>query len=998
MVEGPSLYDPAFEHDACGVGFVADAGARSRGRVLPLALEALAALGHRGAFAADGESSDGAGVLLPLDPALVRLVAPGLGPSPGVVTAFIPRSRSPRRAARELIERCLANEGLAVAGWRDVPMRLEVLGPSAASSAPAVVQVLIARRTDRSRAAFELDLAVARRRIEAIAADIGLDLAVASASSRTVVYKGLVAGAGLAALYPDLARTLPVRFVVFHQRYATNTRPRWDLAQPFRLLAHNGEINTVRGNRMEVLGRRGDRHRSTAARRLLEAGALVSPSGSDSQSLDEAAELLSLTGWRLDRAMLAMLRESAALRRGPADPAMAAFDEATESLFAPWDGPAAVVFTDGRRVGAILDRNGLRPLAFTVTRDRLVVAASEAGIVPIPAPDIARRGRLSPGELLLVEPGRGLVLEGAAAKEAAVAGSPRRPTTVRAGAARPQPRPGLTPRPTPHRPAMPAALRWLAGLDAERARLDVRTMALEGHEPLWSMGDDTPLPSLARVDRPIADHLRQAFAQVTNPPIDPERERAVLDLSVVVGRRAPLLGGMPRRAPRSLRLDGPVLAGLDELETSLRVAGLRVRRLDATWPASSGPAGLAAALDGLAAAAVRSRADVLVIHHRRMSMDRLPVPSVLGAGAIHAALTHAGLRGRSDIVVEGADLLDVHTVAMTIAAGARAVVPGLAVELASELAGGRGAEGILPGETVARLLAAMESGLRKTLARMGISTAASYVGADLFETVELAGEVVERCFPFAAAWPGGVGFEALARRQLARLATARALQPRPMRFGPAGHAETGPHRVTGMAGDAQVRLPDVGLARYRADGEHHLYAPSTVAAIQERASAAPDDLEARDRFSALTARNPATLRDALRLRRRPPVALDQVELAASIVRRFVASAMSVGALSPEAHQAVTIGMQRLGGAANTGEGGEDAAWYLPDADGRRRDARIKQVASARFGVTAQYLARADQLEIKIAQGSKPGEGGQLPGRKATAYIASLRRAQPGQTL
>ena len=472
------------------------------------------------------------------------------------------------------------------------------------------------------------------------------------------------------------------------------------------------------------------------------------------------------------------------------------------------------------------------------------------------------------------------------------------------------------------------------------------------------MGDDTPTPARARIDRPVVDHLRQAFAQVTNPPIDPERERAVMDLRVELGRRPALLGGIPA-APRTIRLDRPVVADLDGIAE--RIGRRHVRWLDATWRAADGPAGLADALDAPRGRRAARRRDGLGRAPRHLRPDdvaRPPAacPSVLAVGAVHTALGAAGLRGRADLVVDAADVLDVHGLAMAVAAGATAVRPRLAIELAAELAGSRGAETLTAAEAVRHLLEAFEAGLRKTLARMGISAVASYVGGALFETLELAPEVVERCFPSAAAWPGRIGFEALAERGLRRLDAGRALA---------------------AAGDG-VRLADPGLARFRADGELHLYAPVVVKALQAVADGSSDDLRT------VPGRDPAVVRDGLRIHRprgTKPVPLDEVEPARSIARRFVASAMSVGALSPEAHQAVTIGMQRAGGAANTGEGGEDPAWYRPTPSGERHDARIKQVASARFGVTATYLARADQLEIKIAQGSKPGEGGQLPGQE-----------------
>jgi glutamate synthase (ferredoxin) len=991
------LYDPRFEHDACGIGFVADAGGRNRERVLPLALAGLAALGHRGAFGADGESSDGAGVALPLEPALLDALVPGSTGGgelrPAVLMLFIPRSRTRATRARALVTDALATEALTISTLRRVPIDASALGSAAADTRPDVFQAFVPRPNGHdgrplTDTDFERRLVLARRRLESRARAEGLDdLSVPSASCRTMVYKGLVAGARLADLYPDLALPIPLSYALFHQRYATNTQPTWRLAQPFRAIAHNGEIDTVRGNREQVRGRANDVVRGTAARALarslVEAGPLLAPEGSDSQSLDEALELLVATGWDLASALLAAMPEAPALRRAP-HPQVATLRRGTAGFLAPWDGPAAIVFSDGRRVGAIMDRNGLRPAAFAVTADRLVAVCSEAGAIPLAPADTVRRGRLGPGEMLLVDPRRRQVLEDAEAKAHVLHRLPihdaPRPAHVDVA-------PALV---EGSRTSSP--LRYLAGLDAEKARLDIKTMVLEAHEPLWSMGDDTPTPGLGRVDRPVSDHLRQAFAQVTNPPIDPERERAVMDLRVDLGRRPALLGGPPRasRAPRTIRLDRPVLADLDGL---LDAFGGPILPLDATWRASEGAAGLDAALDRLAADAVRAargRTELIVLSDRSFSLDRLPIPSVLAIGAVNVALTEAGLRGRADILAEASDVLDVHSLAMSLAAGAMAVVPWLAVELAQETAGTRGAEELTSDAAVGNLLAAFEAGLRKTLARMGISTVSSYIGGVLFETIELDAALVRRCFPGAPAWLGTIGLATIGERLVRRAAAAATLAP-----------------------DAPSnKLPDPGFARFKADGEAHLFSPRIAGEIQTL-SAEPEAGVSLDaalgRYRAALGAGGAigrpsssvsVVRDGLRFRRRPghaAIDIGRVEPARDIVRRFVVSAMSIGALSPEAHQALTIGIQRAGGAANTGEGGEDPAWYTPTPSGERHDAKIKQVASARFGVTAEYLARADQLEIKIAQGSKPGEGGQLPARKATAYIAALRRGQPGMS-
>jgi glutamate synthase domain-containing protein 2/glutamate synthase domain-containing protein 1/glutamate synthase domain-containing protein 3 len=990
------LYDAAFEHDACGIGFVADAGGRRMAEVLPLALGGLAALAHRGAFGADGASSDGAGVSIPLDHSVIEALAPGTDLAearPAVIQLFLPRTGAGVRggAARRLVADRLAADGLEILRWRTVPTDPDALGGAARACRPAFVQAFVGRPRDAKGAplgdaAFERRLVLARRRIQtaARAAGLGGVMAIPSASCRTIVYKGLVAGARLAHLYPDLrAPGIRVCYALFHQRYATNTQPTWRLAQPFHAIAHNGEINTVRGNRSQVRGRAGDPAGGAAAE-LAAAGPLLADDGSDSQSLDELLELLVSTGWDLGTALLTAMPEAQALRRA-AHPQVAALRRRTSGFLAPWDGPAAIVFGDGRQVGAIADRNGLRPVAFAVTRDRLVAVCSEAGAIPLLPEETVRRGRLGPGELFLVDAARGLVLEDVEAKAHLLR---RLPIHDAARIAHVDPIVGdddssiaLDGTPTG------ADLRFLAGLHAENARLDIKTMALEGHEPLWSMGDDTPIPGLGRMDRPVADHLRQSFAQVTNPPIDPERERAVMDLRVELGRRPALLGGPPAGS-RTIRLDRPFLADLPAL---LRAFGGPIRRLDATWDAAAGSAGLAAALHRLAAdavAAARGRTELIVLSDRGFTLDRLPVPSVLAAGAVDAALSAAGLRGRSDVVVEAADILDVHGAAMVLAVGATGLVPWLAVELAAELAGTRGAEELDATATVGNFLAALDAGLRKTLARMGISTASSYIGGKLFETIELDDEVRSRCFPAAPAWPGRVGLDELAERQLRRRAAARSVA-----------VATPSHK-----------LQDPGFARFRSDGEVHRYAPKIVAEIQAASGFAPIELvpaatglaPASSVASPSAAAGSTVVRDAFRIRRRgrsaaTPIPLADVESARSIARRFVVSAMSVGALSPEAHQALTIGIQRAGGAANTGEGGEDPAWYVPGPGGERHDARIKQVASARFGVTATYLARGEQLEIKIAQGSKPGEGGQLPAKKATAWIAALRRGQPGMS-
>ena len=977
------LYDPRFEHDACGVGFVADSTGAARDRVLPLALAGLGALAHRGAFAADGASSDGAGILLPLETPLLRLIAPGVVGDPGVFMLFLPRDANGEAAARELLTQAVTAEGLTIEGWRTVPVDPDALGRDARATLPTVVQAVVSAPSGTPRADLEQRLLLARRRAEIAADAAGLDgFAVASASSRTIAYKGLVAGERLGALYPDLLTEMALSHAVFHQRYATNTHPTWALAQPFRVLAHNGEINTVRGNREQVRGRRA-KLGGRIGERLAALGPLLDPRASDSLSLDETLQLLVASGWRLDAALLVAIPDAAGLRTDVV-PELDALRRRAAGLMAPWDGPAALCFSDGTRVGAMLDRNGLRPLSVSVTASGLVAAASEGGAIPISAAETIERRRLGPGEIMVVDVERHVIRHDRQAREDA-ARSTLRADSRRQVATPPDAQTGPVSLPVvAPTTRTPLAARWIAGLDAERQRLDIKTMALEAHEPLWSMGDDTPTAGTSLLDRPLADHLRQSFAQVTNPAIDPERERIVMDLTVDLGRRAALLAPLPPHG-RTLRLPSPFVADLPSLQ-HMFVGGRsgigdgrrrRVRTLDTSWDPALGAPGLDAAVARLADEARIAAADgieLLILTDRRFVADgRLPIGAALSAGAVHAALTDAGLRGQTDIVVDGADILDVHTAAMTLASGASAVVPWLAVELAAELAGTRGAEDVTAEAAIVNLLRAFEAGLRKVLARMGISTATSYLGGQLFEVLELQPEVTSRCFPAAPTWPGTVGFTSLAEGQLRRLASA-------------------PSEAPGL------KLPDPGWARYRADGERHLYSPPIVKAIQDLAARGADDLGALPDYRSALHRDPATVRDQLDLvRAAAPRHLSEVESADTILRRFVGAAMSLGALSPEAHQALTIGLRRLGMAPNSGEGGEDPGWY-EDLDGLRRDAAIKQVASARFGVTAQYLARAEQLEIKISQGSKPGEGGQLPSKKVTPLIARLRRAQTGISL
>ncbi|MDP9270993.1 MAG: glutamate synthase large subunit [Chloroflexota bacterium] len=968
-IEAP-LYDPLHDHDACGVGFLADLDGRHAAQLVPMALEALAALEHRGARAADDQTGDGAGLLLPLSPSLLHRIVDGARASAGpaasrrvaVGMCFLPADDPATTAAVRLVERRLADAKLSVLGWREVPVDPGMLAGHLVDEAPCIRQVVVGSPSGLSRLGWARRLTHARRGIELAArAEPGLGaLTVASLSTDTVVYKGLFVGDELGRFYRDLSvGDVRVRHVVFHQRYSTNTFPSWRLAQPFRHLAHNGEINTVRSNRAAMHGRRRDLGGGPWARRLADQGPLLSPDGSDSLSLDEALELLLLAGRPIDEALVTLVPPARGLAGGE--------DHDAPSASEAWDGPAALVFANGIRVGCLQDRNGLRPATATVTDDGLVVVASEAGTVALPAGRITHLHRLGPGELIVADVRAGTLV------------GPIRPKSVRANRPSPEP-PRMARRPGPsHIFTSDDRLRVALGLDAEVLRQVIRPMATDGREAVWSMGDDTPISPLARRPRRLSGFVRQAFAQVTNPAIDPERERVVMSLGMWVGRQPRLLTARPEEG-RTVHLATPVIDSPRWAQLCEPGPSWQATTLDATWSTPRGPAGMAVALARLARearAAARRGNDIIALTDRCAGPSRAAIPPLLAVGLVHQALCEAGLRSRTDLVVEAGECFDVHDVAMLVAVGASAVHPWLLLELAGEIAGSRGAEELTELEAQRQTVEALEHGLRKVLARMGISTLASYRGGQLFDVIGLDTELVNDCFPAAGGWRGRVGLREIGAATLAR------------------------HRAAFTA--ASVSLEDPGFIRFRSSGETHAFAPRAVKAVQRLATEARP---ARTRPEALADYRAAIVEGPARqprelLRVRPAaarLAVERVEPASRIVGRFVSAAMSLGALSPEAHQALAIGMARLGASSNSGEGGEDPAWYAPHPDGDRRDAAIKQVASARFGVTTEYLARAEQLEIKIAQGSKPGEGGQLPGRKATAFIAALRRGQPGMTM
>jgi len=906
------------ERDACGIGFLADASGSASRAVVDGLLEGLSRMRHRGAIAADRRTGDGAGVLLPLPRVLV--------PAPwcGLAMVFL-RDES----ARGAVEEACAAEEIELGGWREVPVIPAALGTHGRATMPRIEQLVLLQPLGTTIDEAERRAYRARKRAETASG-----LYIVSLSFRTVTYKALCAADQLAAFYPDLRDpALAVPFGIFHQRFSTNTAPSWERAQPFRLLCHNGEINSIEGNSAWMRAR----------------GHALETDGSDSTLLDNALELL-VQGGRDIRHAAAMLMPQADQTDPELEESVRAFYRYHSTLLEPWDGPAGVVFTDGRVVGAALDRNGLRPLRYAVADDRLVACASEAGALPLPEGARVRRGRLGPGDMLVVDPATG-VEENQVVKRRLAR---KRPYArwLRAGV-----RPFDAGVPVDPPTESLTARQVAAGFTREDLSLLLRPSAATGHEPTSSMGDDTALPPLAGRARPVTSYLRQRFAQVTNPPIDHLRERSVMSLRTLLGRRAPLLGEHPRAA-RLFELESFFL-----FPSTIPELARRGTVLDATF---DGREGMRRACARLAETAIAAETELLVLDD---VADRPSIPAVLAVGAVHQRLVSQKQRTEVSIVIVSDEPREAHDFACLLGYGADAICPRLALETIAELAAADklGGDRPSPAEAQLRFREAVEDGVLKIMSKMGIADLASYRGAQLFEAVGLARDLIDTCLTGTPSSIGGVGFAELEREVLVRR-----------------HDEA---------------LENPGYVKFRKGGEPHATNPAVVESLQDAAAAhalrkavGGGGWPLYERFARIVnERTPLELRDLLELRpAQDPLPLEEVEPAERIVTRFSGGAMSHGSLSAEAHETVAIAFNRLGARSNSGEGGEDPARFRTESN-----SRIKQVASGRFGVTPEYLAYADELQIKIAQGSKPGEGGQLPAHKVTAEIARLRHTQAG---
>ncbi len=987
--DAASAYGP---RDACGVGFIARQSGERTHEVVTLALEASARLAHRGASSTDS-SADGAGVMTQIPRRLFILAASRLGvhlPADAAIAVgmcFLPAEPVAQQDAVSIITDVLLADGLPILAWRDVPVRPEVLGPSARASMPAIRQVLIGRPAGSDDDAWERQLYLARREMEhrALARGTG-PFYICSMSCRTVVYKGLLTGGQLGDFFPDLRdAAFESAIAVFHERYATNTMPRWDLAQPFRMLAHNGEINTLWGNR-NGMAMRGSLLEAPAFGELAErVRDPIRPRGSDSASLDNALELLVRAGRSPVHATM-MLVPQAWEKYPDVEPVVKGFYEYHQCVIEPWDGPAALAYTDGIQVAVSLDRNGLRPCRYKIRADGMVAAGSEVGIVDFDPRDVVETGKLGPGGVFLVDTAGKRIVRNLAAKREVATRRPYAKWIAQAMSTLPT---SDGTEPLVRSSDQLRATQLAFGYSHEDLRLVLEPMASTAAEVVYSMGDDAPLAVLSPTAPQLYSYFRQRFAQVTNPPMDSLRESMVMSLRMHLGRRGSPLVEKPVYA-RMLRIEHPVLLP-EEMQALRSFPGFPCATIDATYEGHSRPEALEAALDTLcrrAEVAARKGARLLVISDRKVSAERAPIPSLLAVGAVRQHLVRTGMRARVGLVVESGDAMEQHHVATLVGYGAEAVHPWLAMEtvatLFSEANHGRtDADAERPGPALAqsRFRAAVEKGLLKVLAKMGISTLASYCGAQTFDAIGLGADVIDRCFAGTTSALGGLTMRELSEDVMLR------------------H-----RRAYGPDSTASVALPDFGRVRFRKEGEQHSWAPQTVLALQQavgsaRSSRAATSADEAWRTFAERAQGtmPATVRDLLALRPATPIAIEDVEPMESIRSRFISSAMSLGSLSPEAHETISVAMNRMQARSNSGEGGEDPALYTRGAD-QRADSRIKQVASARFGVTTEYLVRAEEIEIKIVQGAKPGEGGQLPGFKVTDLIARLRHSTPGVTL
>ena len=984
------LYDPRAEHDACGVGFVLNLNGRAEHRIVEKGIEVLENLLHRGATGADPDTGDGAGLLIQIPDAFFRAEAARLGfalPAPGtygVGALFLPPGGKELADTKAGLQRILLEEGLSALGWREVPVDPQAVGRTARASMPSFWQVFAADPAGRKTGdELERKLLVVRKRAEhelgRKAVDRSPNCYAASFSGRTLVYKGMMIAPQVPKFYPDLTDVrLVSALAVVHQRYSTNTFPSWPLAQPFRMLAHNGEINTLRGNRNAMAAREPKLKSDLFGKDIGKLAPILEEFGSDSANLDNALELLALGGRDIHHALL-MLMPQAWGQKYPMGPDLRGFFEFHAGLMEPWDGPAAVAFTDGRLVGASLDRNGLRPVRYTLTKDGFMVLASETGVLDLPADQVAEKGSLRPGTMLLADLATGRLMKDAEIKMHLARRRPYRRWVEEHHISIHGFFGAVT---TGEEPSGPLAhARRLFGYTREDIRLLLDGMAVKGYEPVGSMGSDQPLAVLSEKPQLFYWYFKQLFAQITNPPIDSIREELVMSLMTFLGHSPDILNEGPGHA-RLVKLQHPILSNADLA---------RIRNLNSEdFKATTVPMGFAAetADPGLALEraladmcekvldAVRSGTCLVVLSDRDLPAGQAPIPALLATAAANQSLRETGYRTSTGLLIETGEAREVMHMALLLGFGAAAINPYLAFATVAEMSR-TDALSVRTNEVRALVnyIRALNKGLMKIMSKMGISTLRSYRNGQVFEAVGVNRSVLDRYFTGTTSRVEGIGLAEIAQEALARYQDAAILP-------------------------ASAPLPAGGQYAWRADGERHLWTAQSIHALQQ--STRTQDWELYKTYAAMIndqSEKQSTLRGLFSIRPAgPAVPLEEVEPEEAILRRFMTGAMSFGSLGQEVHETLAVAMNSIGGRSNSGEGGEDPARYVPGPNGENRCSAIKQVASGRFGVTAEYLNHAQELQIKIAQGAKPGEGGQLPGHKVTADIARVRHSTPGVTL
>ncbi len=976
------LYDPSLEHDACGIGFVANLHNASH-KIIRDGIHILERLTHRGAAGADPDSGDGAGILMQMPHRFMQKVADeagfGVGEAGSYSAGLVFFSSDPAEAAwqKQVIEQTVAAEGQSILGWRSVPIDPDKIGVTARSTLPGIEQVFIGRADGLDQDAFERKLYVIRRIIENTIFAREQCFTIPSLSSRTMLYKGLMMAHQVDGFFPDLAdEAMESQIALVHQRYATNTFPTWDLAQPFRYVAHNGEINTLRGNVNWMRARQGTVASELFGDDLQKLFPIIVEGASDSAQFDNCLEFLTLSGRDVAQSLLMMVPEAWENQPEMA-PDRRAFYEYHSCLMEPWDGPASMVFTDGRGVGGVLDRNGLRPSRFVLTKDGTVVLGSEVGTLPIEPEEVVRKGRLEPGRTFYIDLEEGRIIEDEEIKDSYIRRHPYR-TWVEMQRVTLDDLPEATPE-VPANPEQRLRLQQAFGYTLEEIRLLISAMIENGQEATGSMGDSSALAVLSDRPRPLFHYFKQLFAQVTNPAIDSILERPVMSLNSLLGTQLNLLEESPEHA-RQLRLQHPVIT--DTAVARLRAIdadGFEIATVPMLFKVSEGGDGMRQAVADLCAEvsrAVGDGANLVIISDRGVSPEMAPIPSLLAMGAVHHHLIQQGERTRCGIVVETGEAREVGHFSLLIGYGANAINPYLALETVKDMVeeGAFVSEDLDYDKAVENYIYAVDKGLLKIFAKMGISTLASYQGAQIFEAIGLGDEVIDLAFRGTHSRVSGIGLDVVAQEAIMR------------------------HRVAFPGSEFQYQeLDPGGLYQWRPRGERQTFNPDSVAKLQHavRENVESSYAEFRDAADS-DSEHLCTLRGMLKFKfADEAIPLDDVEPASEIVKRFRTGAMSYGSISAEAHETLAIAMNRLGGKSNTGEGGENPQRFTPDANGDSRRSSIKQVASGRFGVTSHYLVNSDEMQIKISQGAKPGEGGQLPGHKVDRTIAATRHSTPG---